>query len=336
MGENRKSSLKTALVGVTISLLAIFIIFKFTETQITWRVILKANSFYIALALFLHFLFWLFWALRIMILSSFLNAKIDIKYALEMTLASNFLAAITPSSAGGEPLRVKMLTDKGVSIGSASAIVLAERLMDAIFFIIALLIFIIISGFSTKFGMEVGLVFFVSLVLFILFLYYIFKDPENIDKIAEKLYKILKRFIKGKKADQALNFIKDELFSFRQAAINLVKNPAKNLIILFFTTSLIWFSDFLVPSAILLALNEDPVILLSITSQLILVIVSLIPITPGASGIVEAGMAYLYSRFLPSHILGVLIGTWRAITYFSNLIVGFIVNVRLLKSRYLD
>lgn len=335
MGVDRKGNLKTALIGTVISLLAIFIIFKFTETQITWRIILKTNNFYIILALFLHLLFWLFWALRIVILSSFLNAKVEFKYALEMTLASNFLAAITPSSAGGEPLRVKMLTDKGVSVGSASAIVLAERLLDAIFFITALPIFIIISGFSTKFGMEVGVIFFVFLALFILFLYFIFKNPKNVDKIADKLYKILKRFMKEKRADQALSFIRSELLAFRQAAIDLVKNPMQRLAVLFFATVLIWFSDFLVPSAILLALNEDPVVLLSITSQLILIIVSLIPITPGASGIVEAGMVYLYSMFLPSHILGVLIGIWRAITYFSNLIVGFVVNVRLLKSRYL-
>jgi len=335
MGANGKSNLKTALVGTAISLLAIFTIFKLTETKITWEIILKANSYYIAVALFLHLMFWIFWAVRIVLLSSFLNAKVEFKYALEMTLASNFLAAITPSSAGGEPLRVKMLTDKGVSVGSASAIVLAERLLDAIFFIVALPVFILISGFSTRFGIEVGAVFFIFLALFIVFLYFIFKDPKNVDKIANKVYKILQRFIKEKKADKAIRFIKDELLAFRQAAIDLVKNPIKNLTILFLATMLIWFSDFLVPSAILLALNEDPVVLLSITSQLILIIVSLIPITPGASGIVEAGMVYLYSKFLPSHVLGVLVGIWRAITYFSNLVVGFFVNVKLLKSAYL-
>ena len=268
MGVDRKGNLKAALVGTIISLLAIFIIFKFTETQITWRAILKTNSLYIALAFFLHLLFWLFWAFRIVLLSSFLNTKVEFKYALEMTLASNFLAAITPSSAGGEPLRVKMLTDRGVSVGSASAIVLAERLLDAIFFIIALPIFIVISGFSTKFGIEVGLAFFIFLILFILFLYFIFKDPRNVDIIANKLYKILRRFMKEKRADQALNFIKSELLSFRQAAIDLVRNPFKRIFALFFATVLIWFSDFLVPSTILLALNEDPVVLLSITCLL--------------------------------------------------------------------
>jgi len=101
-------------------------------------------------------------------------------------------------------------------------------------------------------------------------------------------------------------------------------------------TALIWFPEFLVPSAVLLALNQDPAFLLSITAQFILVIVSLVPLTPGSSGIAEAGMVYLYSKFVPQSVLGILVAIWRFITYYTNLFVGLIVNVKLLKSKYID
>jgi hypothetical protein len=34
-----------------------------------------------------------------------------------------------------------------------------------------------------------------------------------------------------------------------------------------------------------------------------------------------------------AYTLGVLVGVWRGITYFSNLIVGFIVTARMLKTQ---
>ncbi len=86
-------------------------------------------------------------------------------------ISSMFMAAITPSSAGG----------------SASAVILAERLLDAVFFISALPIFMFLSGFSAKLGLKVGIVFFVSLVVFIAFLYMGVKKPERADVMMNKI-----------------------------------------------------------------------------------------------------------------------------------------------------
>jgi len=167
MASNRKS----IALSLAISIITIFIIFKITETNVTWQMISHVNWKYLILALFFHFLFWFFWGLRLKTLASLLNTNISLKFAIEVSIASMFLAAITPSSAGGEPLRIKMLKDHGTSLGSATAIVLAERIFDAIFFIVTLFIFLIISGFATGFGIKVGLTFTLCLAAFIIFLY---------------------------------------------------------------------------------------------------------------------------------------------------------------------
>jgi hypothetical protein len=326
---------KAAIVGILISILSIVLIFNITGTSITWKMIFQTDWKFLSIALFFHFLFWFFWAVRLKLLASFLNHKVSFGYAFETTLASTFLAAITPSSAGGEPLRVKMLVDRGASVGSASAIVLTERLLDAIFFVSALPIFLILSNFSMKFGFEVVLAFLVFLLGFILFLCIILKKPERIDKIVVKLYPILRKFL-GKRAEKVCKHIQNEFRMFRDAAVELARNSLNQLMIVMFLTSLIWITEFAVPSALLMALKEDPSLLLSITSQLIIVIVSLVPITPGSSGIAEAGMAYLYSKFVPHHALSILVALWRATTYFSNLLVGFFVNVKILKYRYIN
>ena len=332
MESNEKSRGLKKFAGILISIASILVIFKLTETSLTWSVISEAKPELLLIAFILHALFWLFWALRLKLLFSFLKHKITLGYALDTTLASMFLAAITPSSAGGEPVRVKMLVDKGASLGSASAVILVERLLDAIFFIAALSLFMVLSGFSTKFGLEVGLVFFVSLVIFIAVLYMGITKPERADALVEKFYPALKKILKEAKAEKICKYIKRELRLFSAALLELASNSYNQITTVILLTAAIWLSEFLVPSVVLLAFKQSPFILYSITSQLIIVILSLIPITPGSSGIAEASMFYLYSRFVTAHTVGVLVGVWRGITYFSNLIIGFIITAKVLKT----
>jgi uncharacterized protein (TIRG00374 family) len=47
--------------------------------------------------------------------------------------------------------------------------------------------------------------------------------------------------------------------------------------------------------------------------------------TPGGSGTAEAGFASLFSLFIPLHLLGLFVGTWRFIVFYFNLCIGAIV-----------
>ncbi len=326
---DKKSLRKKGLLGILISAVALVIIFHFTETKVTWKAILKANVYVLAVAFFLQFLFWFFWAVRIKYLTLYVGKNIPLSYAFEITLASGFLAAITPSSAGGEPLRVKMLYDAGVGAGESTAVVLVERILDAIFFSIALPVFVIFTGFSMKLGMEVGGLFAFSLFLFLVFLWVLLKRPERIDALSFKLEKIVARFSK-KRSEGLAEKLKDEILGFRSALSILAKNFRCALISICITV-LIWMSEFLIPSAILAAFGCRPYFLYSITAQLLLIVISLIPLTPGASGIAEFGMGYLYSNFVPQHIIGILTALWRFITYYLNIFTGFFV----VKKRYI-
>jgi len=334
-GNKKSRTVKTAVLGILISLVTSIAIIKMTETRLTWEAVKTANVYYLALAVILQASFWFLWALRLKEVVMCLNHKLSFGYALEMTMASMFLAAITPSSAGGEPLRIKMLSDRGVNVGSAVAAVLAERVLDSIFFATALPIFILISDFSTKFGVEVTIIFATSLVLFLIFLYHLFKKPERVERLTDHVYKIFRRFSE-RKAHNLQDYIRKEMFAFRDAAIQLSTVSKEKLFILISITVALWSVGFMIPSAILLAFGSKPFFLLSYTSQLIIVVVSLIPLTPGSSGIAEASMAYLYSKFVSSEILGILVGIWRVVTYALNIIVGLFVNIRILKSRYLS
>ncbi len=327
-----KSTLKRA-GGVFISIAVIAVIFKVTETELTWDMVSRARPEMLVFALILHSFFWFFWALRLKTLSSYLEHRLPYRNAMEITLASVFLASITPSSAGGEPVRVKMLSDKGMGVGSASAVAIAERILDATFFMVALPVLLVLSGFSTDIGMKVGLIFAVPVILFIFFLSRLVKKPEGVDFILTRIYPLLEKLLKEERAERLRNYIKREASMFSKASLNLAGHSYAQLAAVFLLTSGVWLSEFLVPSALLVAFHQDPFILYSVTSQVILVMVSLIPITPGSSGIAEAGMFYLYSSFVSNYTLGLLVGLWRGTTYYTNLIVGFIVTVKIFRTR---
>ena len=311
----KDEKVKAALLATIMSLASIIIILKFTETNVSWKMLSQVQGRFLILGLVLHMLSWIFYAVRLKLLASLAGHKISFRLSLISTLASNFLAALTPSSAGGEPLRIKILADDGMSYGSATAVAVGERLLDSIFFVAALALFLIFSNFLTGFGLKIGAFFFVLLLLLLTFLWQLVSRPERIAGFM--------LWLKKKTGNRPIVFsLEREIWLFREAGIQLAKETLRRTPVMAALTALIWMCDFLVPSALLVGMGAEPNFLLSITSQIILAIIAILPLTPGGSGVAELSMSYLYSMFVPPMLLGPLVILWRVATYFSNIVVG--------------
>jgi uncharacterized protein (TIRG00374 family) len=270
---------------------------------------------FLALGFILHIFCWIFYSIRLKVLASLAGHKISYLLSLKSTLASNFLASLTPSSAGGEPLRIKILADDGMSYGSATAVAVGERLLDSVFFLAALAFFLIFSDFFTGFGLKIGAIFFVLLLLVLILLWELVVKPGRIARLIE--------WAKKKTGNRPIIFsLEREIWLFREAGIHLARETLHHTPLMIVLTALIWMSDFLVPSALLLGMKADPSYLLSVTAQIILVIIGLLPLTPGGSGVAELSMSYLYSIFVSPALLGPLVILWRITTYFSNIVIG--------------
>ena len=311
----KNENAKAALLATFMSLASIIVILKFTDTNVSWKMISEVQGKFLVLGLVLHMLSWIFYAVRLKFLASLAGHEITFRLSLISTLASNFLAALTPSSAGGEPLRIKMLADDGMSYGSATAVAVGERLLDSIFFVAALAIFLIFSNFLTGFGLKIGAFFVILLVLLLTFLWQLVSRPERISGFIA--------WLKKKTGNRPIVYsIEKEIWLFRDAGIQLAREALRRTPAMAVLTALIWMCDFLVPSALLIGMGADPKFLLSITSQIILAIIAILPLTPGGSGVAELSMSYLYSMFVPPLLLGPLVILWRVSTYFSNIVVG--------------
>jgi uncharacterized protein (TIRG00374 family) len=311
--KNEKT--KAVVLATFMSLASIVIILTFTETNLSWKMISQVKGQFLILGLVLHMFSWIFYAVRLKLLASLAGHKISFRLSLISTLASNFLAAITPSSAGGEPLRIKILADDGMSYGSATAVAVGERLLDSIFFVAALAVFLIFSTFLTGFGLKIGAFFFVLLVLLLTFLWQLVSRPERIAGFMT--------WLKKKTGNRPIIYsLEKEIWLFREAGIQLARETLRRTPVMAALTALIWMCDFLVPSALLVGMGSEPRFLFSVTSQIILAIIAILPLTPGGSGVAELSMSYLYSMFVPPLLLGPLVILWRVSTYFSNIVVG--------------
>jgi glycosyltransferase 2 family protein len=307
--------IKAVLLATFISLASIIIILKYTNANVSWQMISQVEGRFLILGFILHVSSWFFYSIRLRLLTSMAGHKISLRLSLKTTLASNFIASITPSSAGGEPVRIKMLADDGMSYGSATAVAVGERLMDSVFFVAALALFLIASGFFTGFGLEIGAIFLVILVLFLTFLWQLVVRPQKIARLLE--------WIKKKTGNRPIVLsIEREVWLFRDAGIQLAGEVLHRMPVMAAVTILIWMCDFLVPSALLVGMGAKPNFLLSITAQIILAIIGLLPLTPGGSGVAELSMSYLYSMFVSPVLLVPLVVLWRLITYFFNIVVG--------------
>ncbi|MBN2433802.1 MAG: flippase-like domain-containing protein [Spirochaetes bacterium] len=328
--KNSKRKISIAL-SLLFSFAIIFIILKFTIDKDTFTLLSQEKiqyKFFIA-AVCLSILYWVIWAVRLKILSSALDNKINISLweHIKIITASLFIAGITPSSAGGEPIRIHLLHKNGMSTGGATAAVMTERLLDAIFILVCVpfAFFVykdLIEVNAVKIGLYLGIAFFIALIL--IFIYAI-KNPQKLKVFLIFIAKKAHRFIpttKWKKETHLIEKITNEVDNFHQSMLFFRKERKKEFFTGGIVTILFWSTGFLVPSMLLLGMGLKPFILESYCAQVLLVICILIPTTPGSSGVAEASTAFLYAPLINQSLLGIFILLFRFITFHLNLLVG--------------
>lgn len=333
------------IVSIALSLSIILVLLYFTIDAQTLhylsQVSLRTEFFvFFGVAVLLNIAFWIFWGARIMVLSKAIDPGVSVSLweATKIVIANQFLAGITPSMAGGEPVRVYLLNKDGLSLGDATATVLGERLIDAIF-ILALVPF----GFFVfkdridvdlvSYGLTVGLVAFViGFILFALALRY----PEKIKSLLIFISKKISRFSKNKEKGRALvDRIGHEVDNFHKSMVFFLTGGKKALLEASGLTVLMWSTGFLIASFLLLALGLPPFWVESYAAQVLLFIIVMLPTTPGSSGVTELGMAGLYGVLLGAshqYLLGVFVLLFRFISYHMNVMCGAVFQYRIFKS----
>jgi uncharacterized protein (TIRG00374 family) len=91
----------------------------------------------------------------------------------------------------------------------------------------------------------------------------------------------------------------------------------------------------MIPSMVLLGLGLPPFFIESYAAQILLLVIIMMPTTPGSSGVAEVGIFGLYGVLIGTgegSLIGVFIILYRFITYHMNLIAGAFFQYRIFKS----
>jgi len=338
-GRKQKTVKLSIIISVTLSIAIILAILYFTidaDTLEKLRTVKIRYEFFI-LAIFLNILYWFLWGARLKVLANAIDPDVEISFwtSTKIVIANLFLAGITPSMAGGEPVRIYLLNKEGMSIGGSTAAVLGERLIDAFFILLVVPFGFFIykdklsSGYLSS-GLWIGVIVFILLI--ILFIFAILK-PEKVKSFLIYLNKKLNRILKKQESEsKIIKKIGDEVDNFHNSMTCFVGERKKALFIAGILTVLFWSTGFMIPSMIFLGLGLPPFFIESYAAQILLLVIIMMPTTPGSTGVAELSIAGLYGVLIGSTLLGVFIVLYRFISYHMNLIAGAIFQYRIFRS----
>jgi len=306
-------------------------------SQVSFR---PAFFFFFGVAILLNVLYWFIWGARIKVLSGIIDQKIHLRLweSTKIVITNQFLAGITPSLAGGEPVRIYLLNKDGLSTGGATATVFGERLIDTIFilFLVPLGFFVFKDRIDIKlisYGLTIGIIVFVTgIILFALALKYPRKTKDFLMWISVRVSRVSK---KEERNTKVVDRIGQEIDNFHNSMVLFLTKGKKSFLVAGGLTILTWCTGFMIPSMILLGLGLPPFFVESYAVQALLLIIVMLPTTPGSSGVTELGMAGLYGVLLGAsnqYLLGVFVLLFRFITYHMNVLCGAVFQYRIFKS----
>ena len=341
--EGNKTVKFSVILSVLLSIIFIVVVLYLTVDPGDVETILEKKIRYefFVIAAFLNFLSWCIWGLRLKVLANATDENVKVGWweSTKIIMANLFIAGITPSMAGGEPVRIHLLCKKGMSLGSSTASVLGERLLDAIFLLISVpFAFFVFSNISEIGAISIGLTIGIIVFLIAIFMFfYAIKNPEKTKNLLIWINKKLSRFSKKKeKKSKVIDRINHEVDNFHDSMMVFLKQKKSAFLLAGFLTVLMWLSAWFIASMILMGFGLDPFIIESLAAQVFLIIIIMMPTTPGSSGITELGAGGLYNVIIgPANAdlyLGPFVLMFRFITYHMNLIVGAIFMQKIFKS----
>jgi len=321
----------------SISIILIILYFTIDTETITYLTETPINYTFFFAAAAINIIYWGLWGLRLKVLSTSIEPSFNIGLwkSTKIVIANLFLANITPSMAGGEPVRIYLLNKEGLHAGGATAAVLGERLLDALFLLLCVPFAFFIFGQYISDGifntlLYIAVFFFVIVViLFALAL----KKPDKTKRFVLWVANKLKRFSKKEeKFETYVEKISTEIDHFHESMMFFITRGKKTFLFAGILTALFWMTGWIIPLLILMGLGISPFVVESCAAQILLVIIAMMPTTPGSTGVSEGGTAALYGIFMPASLIGVFVLLYRFITYHMGLILGVIFQYRIFKS----
>ncbi len=327
------ASLQKRLIwaAIAFSLIVLAVILLTTVNEETVRALMNLNLFFLLLAFGLRIISLVFWAFRIQVLSASLGYRVRFRPAFLLVLVNLFAGAVTPGQAGGEPVRVAELYRQGVKVGDATAVVILERILDAVVLtIMGVIAMVFLGGILTGVSPGLTLVMIAGwifmggiLVLVALAAWY----PSRSKAILMRGLRWLAARFRSGSLNRIIERADAEADIFFCGIRGFVQKERRYVVFGSLCTALFWASEFFVASLLLMSLGQPPFIAESYLFQLVIAVVMMVPLTPGSSGIAEVSATSLYAFLIPGGVLGIFVLLWRILFFYFNIAIGLIAGL---------
>lgn len=334
--------LKKSLLSSVFFVILVVIVFYFVFKDLAFRDVLiifkNSNKLYLILALICMSCYSLLEGLNVKIVLNSLGDKVKYSACYKYAVGSFFTASITPSSSGGDPMALFLMTRDKLPV-SHSAITLLTKLMCYQIVVISVSVISFITTYkqtitllgNMKFLVFLGL--FLNILVFSLYFLIIFFKQIMVF-LVDLLCKLLHK-LHFKKANSLEEKIKVQIEEYSAAAL-VLRNNKKIVLKVVLVTLLQVLIFYSIPYFVYLALGlHETSILKFITTQAILyVAVSALPF-PGAVGISEAVFMKLYKTLFNPLVLGSAMFITRFINFYLFVIItGLLLAIFITKDNF--
>jgi hypothetical protein len=338
---DKKRILRGIIISLVIGITAFLVITFLTTNQNVWTSLSYINKKYLFLAFVLIVFAAVIDAFRIKMAVEAVNENITFIETLKVYYISNFAGGITPFFSGTLPTQIYLFNKNikyKIPLGKATMIATVIPLLKTLVFaILTPIIFFSFSKTITNYTIFSAILILLA-ILFSIFLICLFvlavKYPEKIIKIIFRIqqFPYLSKFFKKEKVSRLTDKIIFEIRRFHKSFYLLKENWFKLLLATLYTI-IFWCTFFLIAPLLLwgfnLHFNFSHVLVMQVIFYFILPFMP----TPGGSGTAEVGFASLFSFFVPQHLLGLFVGTWRFTVFYLNMGIGLIVLLIELKKK---
>lgn len=251
-----------------------------------------------------------------------------------------FSSAVTPGTVGGAAVAILLLARERFSSGRAAAMVLVATLLDMLYLVFLVPIFLVVLGSDLFFtatacvgaqmagGLQSGALGLVILILGLLvvfsglMIYGLFIDAGFTRRAARSMgrWPVLRRWQDG--FDRFGDDVMRAAESFRGQTVGFWARVSAG-------TILSWTARFALALFLIKAVHPDFAdVALGYGRQLVILVIMMLPVTPGGVGVAEGSMVTYLCDLMPRDVLGVMLIMWRMLTYYIYLLVGMVVLPR--------
>lgn len=316
------------ILSVTVAI--IIIVYHFEEETLESLLYLRREFLFVALLMV--FTLWIIEGLRIKLLVSTLSPgkNISLFAGMQIYLMTFFFAAVTPFAAGEWPANIYALKLHGLSLGEATAVTVMRAFVTRILFTAAAVSLIFFSqGRPVPTFLNQVFIYAASVSLFTaLILLLLIWKPLLLNRLLLR-FSFIRSSIRGKRMYDRLS---RELNDYREATRSLNRWRGGAIILIGLLTVGYWVCFFSIAPVLLLGLNRVVPFSQAMLWQLVIQMITVYIPLPGGSGVVELGLARLYSFFVPTSVLGLFVLSWRFFSYYMLLFFGGLVTLNKLKA----